>query len=433
MELAERIASYVNSVKYNDLDEEVVKEVKWRVLDSLAVSWASRDAEPVKISRSLVNYYMGNSRIFFSGESTSPDLASFINTLMIRFLDFNDTFLFKEPLHPSDSIGAIMSLASLLNSNGKDIITSIAVSYEIGARLCQSTTLRSKGYDHVNFLQVGIASGLSKLLNLDEKKTINAISITLVPNVALRETRSGELSMWKAGAAADSSRKATFASLLAMKGFTGPSKPFSGKMGFKKVIASDMNEESFNDLTKTRMVTKSMIKYFPVEYHAQSLVWACKEINVKPDSVKEVVVETFEAAKTILADEGKWRPTNKETADHSIPFIVSVCLLKGGIWLEDYNEEVYKNEKVIELMDKVKVVERKDFTSQYPEKLPNRVIVRTSSGELEGFNDVPLGHYLKPLSEEQLLEKCKRLGLPQKLINKVMNMEGLSANEFLEN
>jgi 2-methylcitrate dehydratase len=166
---------------------------------------------------------------------------------------------------------------------------------------------------------------------------VNAISLSLIPHVALRETRSGSLSMWKAGAAAEAVRNALFSAVLAKSGFTGPSRPFSGKMGFKNVVAPDLNEEALKKMGVSKIL-ETYIKKYPVEYHAQAAVEAALQLEYT-GNIKRIVVETYEAGKTILADEGKWDPKNKETADHSLPYIVSVSLLTKRMWLDGAHEE----------------------------------------------------------------------------------------------
>ena len=111
-----------------------------------------------------------------------------------------------------------MFLNPIFNKTGKDLITAAAVGYEIGTRLCDSTSLRAKGYDHVNFTEIAMAAALSKLLDFNENQIINAISIALVPHVALRQPRVGDLTMWKAGAAANSARNSVFGALATLYG-----------------------------------------------------------------------------------------------------------------------------------------------------------------------------------------------------------------------
>ncbi|WP_338604169.1 MmgE/PrpD family protein [Sulfolobus tengchongensis] len=429
MEIAEKIAEFVNSVNYESLSESVIHEAKRRVIDSIAVARGALNSPPHLVNKSVVKFFQGEVPLLFGGSAT-PDFAAFYNTFLIRYLDFNDTYLSKEPLHPSDMIGAFLSLGSLFDLKGKDVIEGIVVGYEVGTKLCDSTSLRKKGFDHVTFLQVGAAAGLAKMLSFDEKTTINAISLTLVPNIALRETRSGELSMWKAGAAADASRKAVFASLLSKFGLTGPSKPFSGKLGFINVIAKDFEYSVFDHLD-TNGILKTSLKKYPVEYHAEAVVEAGRSLTVNVNDIVKVEVETYEAAKTIIADEEKWNPTNKETADHSLPYILAYTLVNKDFWLDAYTSEAIFNEKIRNLMKKITVNENEKYTSVYPRELPVKVIVYTSKGKEEIEVRSPRGYYNNPMTDEEVEEKYLKLGGKREELNILWKMEELKVKEIV--
>ncbi|AAY79662.1 MmgE/PrpD family protein [Sulfolobus acidocaldarius] len=425
MELSDTIAEFASSV--TKVSDDVVKEVKKRVLDSIAVALASINSQPAKVAQETAKYFPGEAPML-NGMKASPDFASFYNTLLIRYLDFNDTYLSLEPLHPSDMIGGLLTLASIFDLKGEDLIRAIAVGYEVGVNLCDTTSLRKKGFDHVNFLGIGAAAGMANLLSLDKEKAKNAISLTIVPHVALRETRSGKLSMWKAGATAEAVRNAVFATLMAKNGFTGPELPFSGVFGFSTIIAKDMDSSKFK-LTEGKAILRTMLKKYPVEYHAEALVEAGMKINYEGE-IKKIVVETYEAGKSILADtEDKWKPRNKETADHSIPFIITVTLLKKYLWLDSYNLIGYK--ELEELMKRVEVVEREDYTKVYARELPTKVTVITSKGEYSAEVRVPRGHYANPMSEDEVVEKAKKLGMSEKQINSVLQLDTIKVRELV--
>lgn len=425
MELSDVIAEYVTSAE--NFSEEVLHEAKKRLLDSVAVALASLNAPPAKIAKEVSSLFRGNALMLGGGEATI-DYASFYNTLLIRYLDFNDTYLSKEPLHPSDLIGGLLAVGSAFNLPGEDLLKSIVVGYEIGVRLCDSTSLRKKGFDHVNFLQLASTSALSKFLSLNFDQTKNAVSLTLVPHIALRETRSGKLSMWKAGATAEAVRNSVFATLLAKNGFTGPEKPFSGVFGFFNVIARDMDLSPFERI-KSVSILRTFIKKYPVEYHAEASVEAGIKIRYEGE-VRKIVVETYEAGKTILADsEDKWNPTNKETADHSLPFITAVSLLTKRFWLDSY--DLIGRPEMVSLMKKIEVIEREDYTKVYPNELPTRLIVVTDKGTYEEEVRVPKGHPSNPMSDEEIEEKARLLGMSDKQIKLVWDIDNMRVRDFV--
>ncbi|ABP94455.1 MULTISPECIES: MmgE/PrpD family protein [Metallosphaera] len=426
MELAEVFSEFATSTSYSDLPEKSVHEAKRRVLDSLAVAYASTSSPPAEVVRKAIPSFQGQG-LLLGGGNSSPDMAAFYNTLLIRYLDFNDTYLSLEPLHPSDMIGGLLAVNPRLS--GKELIRAIVLGYEVSTRLCDSTSLRKKGYDHVNFLQVGSAVALGVALGLNKEQLVNAISITTVPHVALRETRSGSLSMWKAGATAEAVRNSVFAVLLAKAGFTGPSTPFSGKMGFRNVIAPDMSDAPFKSLGTTKIL-ETYIKKYPVEYHAQAAVEAGIKLRKQlMGDITKVTVETYEAGRTILADEGKWDPKNKETADHSLPFIVAVTLLTGKFWLDAY--DLVGDPKVTELMKKIEVVENEEYTKVYPSELPTKIVVKTTSGTFSEEVRIPRGHHKNPMSDEEVEEKAMKLGLGKDIVNKIWNLEKMEVKDIV--
>jgi len=422
MELAEILAEYVSSVNYDDLKEKEIHEAKRRIIDSLAVAKASINSEPAKIVRTLLPSYPGDFLLLWGGNA-SPDIASFYNTLLIRYLDFNDTYLSLEPLHPSDMIGGLLALGK--GKLGKDIILSIVVGYEIGTRLCDSTSLRKRGFDHVNFLEVAATAAASKLLNLKKEAIYNAISIALIPHIALRQTRSGKLSMWKAGAAAEAVRNAVFSTLLASKGFTGPINPFSGNMGFK--LIADIDTSNFERMSTSKILETSLKKY-PVEYHGEAAVEAALSIEYQGE-IRKIYIQTYEAGVSILADKEKWNPDNKETADHSLPFIVASTLLTKKMWLENYS--MIGDNQIRELMDKIEVMEKEEYTKVYPRELPIKLIIITDKGRFEKEIRSPRGYYNNPMTDKEVEEKAIKLGMNEKQISKLWEIDNMKVEEIV--
>jgi 2-methylcitrate dehydratase len=407
MTIENELAEFISGVSSKDIGEDVKKEVKRRFIDALGVAYSSIDSPAAAKIKKMVGLYPGNAKIIGMGTS-SPDYSAFLNSLIIRYMDFNDTYLSKEPLHPSDMFGPIISLSSIFNKTGNDLITAAAVGYEIGTRLCDSASLRTKGYDHVNYTEIAMAAALSKLLDFNEKQIINAISIALVPHIALRQPRVGELTMWKAGAAANSARNSVFGTLATLYGFTSPSEPLSGKLGFKNIVVPDMDFSKLEGKS-TNGIMRTYVKKYPVEYHAMAAVEA--SINLVNDldinNVDSINVYTYEAAVSILADKEKWHPENKETADHSLPFIIASTLVNKDFWVNNYND--INNKQINELMKKIHVTELKEYTEEYPEKLPVRIEAKCNGKTVERTVEIPKGHYKNPMTDREIESKFIRL------------------------
>src|SRR4029078_161851 len=145
------------------------------------------------------------------GGKSSPEWAAFVNGLLIRYLDYNDTYLPLDPAHPSDNLAAVLAAGEITKSKGTDLIVAAVLAYEIQCRLCDAASLRKHGFDHVTYGALSSALAACKLLKLDVTPMVHALGLAGVANIALRQTRAGELSMWKGCAFANAARNGVFA------------------------------------------------------------------------------------------------------------------------------------------------------------------------------------------------------------------------------
>ncbi|MEM3398615.1 MAG: MmgE/PrpD family protein [Nitrososphaerota archaeon] len=442
------LAEYAYNVDYKKLPYETVHEVKRRIIDSLAVAFAAYYSDPVVKSRRVASQYAAENggRIIGTRYRVSPDWASFVNGIMIRYHDYNDTYLSKEPLHPSDMIAAAFGLGDALDSIGEDVITSIAVGYEAAVTFCDGGSLRKRGWDHVNFLGIGSTILSSKLLKLDIEKIQHALSIYAVPHASMRQTRVGELSMWKGAAAANSTRNAVFSSLLAKEGFTGPFKPFEGEMAFiKQLLHGDFDVNVLSSMEEgkpPKKILDTYIKKYPVEYHAQTAVDAVLRLREKVSytDVDKILIETFQAAYDIIGpkDPEKWDPHTKETADHSLMWIVSAALVWGDISIEHYQN--IRDPRVLSLMKRMEVKVDHEINEKYPSSFPNRITITTRDGRrFTEEVEYAKGHPKNPMSDKEVEEKFNTLTMSiipsdqrSSLLQKIWRIEDYTIREIVE-
>src|SRR5438477_384057 len=282
--LANRLADYAHRLRFEDLPASVVHETKRRFIDSLATAVGAMDAEAYAIAKRCALRVQGQSgATLLGGGHSSPEWATFVNGLLIRYLDYNDTYLSLEPAHPSDNLAAVLAAGDMAQAGGRELITAAVLAYEVQCRLCDAASLRKHGWDHVIYGALSSTLAACKLLRLDAVRTKHAVGLAGVCNVALRQTRAGELSMWKGCAFANAARNGVFAALLAAEGMTGPAPIFEGELGLMKLVlrteftvAPMGGEAGGSDL----MLPKTYIKFWPVEYHAQSAVEAI--MNLRP-------------------------------------------------------------------------------------------------------------------------------------------------------
>jgi 2-methylcitrate dehydratase len=419
--ISELLARYAAATTPDRIPVETAREVGRRLLDAIGVAVAGFDEAAATAARTLAleERRQDGAVVWGSGERAPADIAAFANATAVRCLDFNDTYLSREPLHPSDAIPPLLCLAEVERRSGADLVAAVALAYEVGVRLCDAATLRGHGWDHVNHLAVAIACASATLLGLDEDRTRHAMALTVVPHAAMRETRAGELSMWKGAAAAEAGRNAVFAARLAAAGMTGPALPFEGEMGYvRQLLGGELDAAALGpiaEIAPPRAILETYVKQWPVEYHAQSAVDAALQLRAElgelsAERIRSVHIETFDASYQIIArDPEKWVPTTRETADHSLQYIVAAALLDGDVTLRTFEESRFRDPVTLALLrDRVTVEESPELSRGYPDGIPNRVSVRTVDGaDLTREVRYPRGHARRPMTDEEISAKFR--------------------------
>jgi 2-methylcitrate dehydratase len=409
-------ADYILATNPDNLALEVAHEVKRRILDSFGVGLAAFDSDTARATRALAfdAPIPNGATIFGTNHRTTPDLAAFANGALVRYLDYNDTYLSLEPLHPSDVIPALLAVAETRHCSGRALVTAIALAYEIGVNLCDAASLRKHKWDHVNYIAIMVAAGAAKLLGLNRAQTEHALSMATVPHASMRQTRAGELSMWKGAAAANSSRNAIFAALLAEKGMTGPFQPFEGEMGFCELLTRAPFDcaklASLESQHAPRRILDTYIKKYPVEYHAQSAVDAALEIHSQlcGAAIAAVHIDTFKASHEIIAkDPEKWQPKTRETADHSIQYITVVALEDGVITQQSFDLARIASPRTQEFLAKhTTLAEKAELTAGYPDGIPNAITVTLNDGRtISRMVRYPRGHARNPMTDNEVIAK----------------------------
>src|SRR3954469_4195443 len=360
--LAERLAKYATKLTFDRLTPEAIHEAKRRFIDSFGTAVGAMDAEAYAIARRCalrVQSQPGASVL--GGGRSSPEWATFVNGLLIRYLDYNDTYLSLEPAHPSDNLAPVLAVGEAAGSAGPDLITAAVLAYEVQCRLCDASSLRKNGFDHVTYGAISSAVAACKLLKLDAVKTTHAIGLAGVANTALRQTRSGELSMWKGCAFANAARNGVFAATLAAEGLTGPAPIFEGDLGFMKLLTGPFAVAPFGGTPGADhfMLSETYIKFWPAEYHSQSAIDAALQLRPEVGDVRQVQsldIHTFNAAVDIIGkDPEKWRPKTRETADHSLPYCTAVALIDGDVTLAQFDPQRFADPALLALVAKVQV------------------------------------------------------------------------------
>ncbi len=417
--LAHQLADYACSLQFEDLSKEVVHEVKRRVIDSIGCALGAWKEEPCAIARKVASEFSASagSTILGTKHKAPPDWAAFANGCCIRYFDYNDTYLSKEPAHPSDNISAALAIAESVGANGRELITAIALAYEVQCRLCDAASIRARGWDHVTYGAFSTALACARLMKLDPEKMRHAVNIAGVACAAMRQARVGELSHWKGVAFANAARHGVYSALLARAGMTGPAPIFEGQMGFEKQLGVSLGNVGEKFKGAPAMILNTSIKFWPAEYHSQSAIEAALFLRkqvVDLAQVKSMTIESHDASVDIIGSEPeKWKPETRETADHSLPYITAIALIDGEVTSKQFEPERFADPKIWKFLENVKVGRNAELSAMYPGAVANIVHVDLSDGKrLTKRVDYPLGHAKNPLKDSEVEGKFRSLVEP---------------------
>ncbi len=346
MSMVDELAAFVVSARYEQMSAAAREQARIRILDALGCAIGALDGEPIRAIREQVEDFGGNGRCgLIGGERSAPDRAAFYNSALVRYLDFNDGYLAKnETCHPSDNLGAVLAACEYAGGSGRDLLTALAVAYQVQCRLSDVAPVRAKGFDHTTQGSFAVAAGVAKGLGLDQDATANAVAISGTAFNALRVTRTGALSNWKGLAYPNTAFGATHAAFLAMRGITGPREVFEGNKGFMDAISGrfeiDWRKEDLERITRT------VVKKYNAELHSQSTIEGVLDLkhehNFEGADVQHIEIGIFDVAYNIIGggEEGeKATVRTKEEADHSLPYIVAAAILDDQVMPAQYAPE----------------------------------------------------------------------------------------------
>lgn len=442
----QKLAQFVTTRKYSDLSETAARELKIRLLDSLGCALGALEGEPIKrIKKQLVEFGGNPLTGLIGGGKTAPDRAAFYNSALIRYLDFNDSYLAKkETCHPSDNMGSVLAASDYADKSGKDFLTALAVAYQVQCRLSDVAPVRDKGFDHTVQGAYGAAAGAAYALGLNADQTANAIAIAATAYNALRVTRTGNLSNWKGLAFPSTGWTSTHSAFLSRNGITGPEEVFEGNKGFKESIAGDFQIDWKKE--NLEKVTETIIKRFNAEIHSQATLEGIKELkaqnHINPSEIESIVLNTFDVAYNIIGggeEGGKKNISKKEEADHSLPYMISVMLLDGNVLPEQYRADRINRQDVQALLQKVAVQEKKAYSDRFPKEMPCDLTIKMKNGAVFSIAKKDYqGFVTRPASWEVVIEKfnhlasaCVKREQIGQIINMVQNLEKYKIKDLM--
>lgn len=426
------IAEFANRLGYADLPGEVVHDCKRRIADTIGCALAAFDDEPVRIARAVAMRAAlpGGASVIGTSHRTLPELAAFANGVASRFIEGNDTYPGGGG-HPSDCLLPILAVAQASGASARTAIVAIVLGYEAHRYLFRAFPMRKHALDYVLYNAVSSAVGAAKVLGLSMEQTAHAISLAAVPNLGTDISRRGHLTMWKGCAAANAARNGVFAAIAAAEGMAGPPTPFedglTAVIGAEAVCPFPVDAKGFSLL-------QADYKYFLSEFHAQGPAFVALELlpQINIDDIEKIEIFTYHFAWfEIGSGDEKWKPTTRETADHSMPFVVASVLIDGSYTDAIFAPERYGDPRTLDLMKKIVVTEDREFNERYPRSLPCRMTITLKNGRQKTAEITnPIGHHDRPMSDAQVVEKFRGLagrklppGRVQALLDRIWRLE----------
>ena len=416
--IAETLARYATALKYEDLPPEVVRMVKRVMIDTLGCAIGGYSAEPSQIAVKLARGVsaVNAATIVCSGIKTSPELAAFANGVMIRYMDFNDAYIGAGSGHPSDTIGALLPVAEIKGATGRDLILATVLAYETYCKVCDVFNYSDHSMDYATVGGFAGLVGASRLMGLTEQQMVHAISLSVANCASVAQTRRGVLSNWKACSCAEASRKAIFAAQLAQAGMTGPAQVFEGSDGFFSM--AKMKPFTLPKLGEPFGIMRSLTKRFALGQYAQTVAQAASESRTFFSDTGEIgeinLHVSSNSIRAMAATRDKWRPQTRETADHSIPYATGVVLMYGTIDEHHYEDEFLKNQRLLDLVGRVKVIKSDEADRLQREgNLCELELVLKSGARKTTRVEYHRGHFKNPMTDAEIEEKFRSLALRQ--------------------
>jgi 2-methylcitrate dehydratase len=385
--LARRLAAYALGLRFEDLDAATIERVKIHLIDSLGCGIGALNEDAVRICREVAVGAAGRSTIIGTNSRTTPDLAAFANGAAIRYFDFNDTYATKVlAVHPSDNIAPCLAVAEAEHASAQELIAAIAVAYEVNCRLTDAFDITARGWDPPVLGLPSVALATGRLMKLSEEQLTHAVALAINDHIPLGQTRTGDLSEWKGIAVAEAGRNAVFAVRLARAGLTGPAPIFEGKAGFFQQVTgtADIDVASFGGRDRPFRIHRCILKSYPAVIYTQTAIVAAIEVAREAGSLDRIsaidVATSLEGYRRTGSEPAKWDPKTRETADHSLPYMIARAMFDGDITHDSFSETKFRAPDVLAFMQKIKVSEDPALTARTGGAVPTRVTATLADG-----------------------------------------------------
>ena len=414
-----QMARWAAGLQYQAISPDAVYQAKRFLLDSLGCALGGFQQHDVKIALAVLGEIAGPgaATVIGTGQRMDPVSAALANALMIRCMDYNDIYWKQDPSHPSDIFPAAMACCERTGSDGRELIVGLVLGHEFEMRLCEAAFpgIRERGWHHATLTAFVSPIVAGRALHLSWEQIQHAIGISASRHCTLGAVTAGKLTMMKNTVDPMATQSGVLAALLAENGFSGPEHVIDGKEGLTHVFGPDWKLNLLTDgLGESWRITQCGMKAFPTEALTHTPISAVLDLvktnDLHPEQVGQIQIRSLARAADILSDPSKYDPHTKETADHSLPYVVAAALVDRQVTPVQFTMEKIMDEKIREQLNKVEVVADPEIERVFPAL--QRVIVNIHTTDGRSFSrqlDYPKGDPRNPLTDQEIEEKFAAL------------------------
>jgi len=436
-----KMSRWAASLRYEDLSQDAIYQAKRFLLDSVGCALGGYRQHDAKIVLEVLDELAGRgaATVIGTGKRVDPVSAALANALMIRCMDYNDIYWKQDPSHPSDIFPAAMACCERAGSGGKELIVGLVLGHEFEMRFCEAAFpgIRERGWHHATLTAFVSPIVAGRALNLSWEQIQHAIGISAARHCTLGAVTAGKLTMMKNTVDPMATQSGVLAALLAEKGYSGPEHVVDGKEGLSHVFGPEWKLNLLTDgLGESWRITQCGMKAFPTEALTHTPISAVLDLvksnDLQPEQVEKIQIRSLARAADILSDPSKYDPHTKETADHSLPYVIAAALVERQVTPVQFTMEKIMDAKIRAQLKKVEVVADPEIERVFPALQRVVVNITTTDGRaLSKQLDFPKGDPRNPLTDQEVEEKFAALaegvlstGSQKKLKEAIWNLEG---------
>ena len=416
------MARWAAHLRFGDISPAAIHQAKRFLLDSIGCAFGGYLQEDCEMALDVIDECAGDGpcTVLVSGQKTDPLSAALANALMVRVMDYNDIYWNQDPSHPSDIIPAAMVACERQDLDARDLLLGVALGHEFQMRLCEAAApgIRERGWHHATLTAFAAPIVAGRLLGLSAEKIQHAIGISASRHGTFGAVTAGKPTMMKNTVDPLATQSGVLAALLAERGYTGPEHVIDGEEGMVQCLGPEWDLDVLTaGLGESWRIERCGMKAFPTEALTHTAISATLDIlneyDLEPEVIEKVRVRSLARAADSLADPSKYDPRSKETAGHSLPYVIAAAIVDRQVTPAQFTPERIADRTIRAQLPKVEVVADPDIEAVFPELQRVVVTITTKDGrEFTESLDHPKGDPRNPLTDHEIEAKFDVLADP---------------------